>query len=50
VHEYRFATIIWMDEAITALAVEPQLDDSRFLTQLFQNPASLPRVAYRSEF
>jgi hypothetical protein len=27
VHEYRFASIGWLDEAITLLAFKPTLDD-----------------------
>jgi hypothetical protein len=32
-HEDRFASIIWMDEAVTTLSVKPTPNDSRFLIQ-----------------
>jgi hypothetical protein len=31
VHEYRFASIVRMDEAVTTLTVKPTPDDPRFL-------------------
>ena len=37
VHEHRVASILWVDEAVTALAVEPIPDDPRSLIHC-QNP------------
>jgi len=31
VDEYRFVSIVWVDEAIALLAAKPTLDDSHFL-------------------
>jgi hypothetical protein len=36
VDKYCLASIVWMDEAITTLTVEPTLDNSRSVTQFLQ--------------
>jgi hypothetical protein len=39
-YEYRFASTVWMDVAITSLTLEPTLDAPYFLTQYHNLPPS----------
>jgi hypothetical protein len=46
VHENRFASTLWVDEAVTTLAVEPTLDDSYSSAQCHNLPPF--SIAWRS--